>query len=67
MLLLYQVMFKIVVFSAWLSVVFNIAGKIWKEEVLFASLKSAIILYVISIIIAIILSCLSFILFYMII
>lgn len=59
-LILYQIFFRIVVFGAWLSVVFNIVGKIWNEEILFASLRNAIVLYVVSIFMAVILSYLCF-------
>ena len=59
-MILYQIFFRIVVFGAWLSVVFNIVGKIWNEEILFASLRNAIVLYVVSIFMAVILSYLCF-------
>lgn len=47
--LIYNIFFVIVVFGSWLSIMFNIAGHIWKEEVLFSSLKKVNILYGISI------------------
>lgn len=57
---LYQIFFKIVVLMSWLSIIFNIAGQIWNDEILFASLRNAITLYFISISMAIILTYLCF-------
>ena len=66
-LTLYQIFFRIVVFGSWLSIIFHVAGKIWRDEVLFASLRNAILLYIVSILVAIILSHLCFRVLYLII
>jgi hypothetical protein len=57
---IYNVFFVVIVFCAWLSIIFNIVGKVWNEEIFFETTKRAVLLYLVSMLISTILTVLSF-------
>lgn len=54
--MLYALFFVIVSLFTWCAISFKIADQIWGEEILFSSKKNAILTYLISIFIALIMT-----------